>query len=186
MSGASYLGQEKELDCCSGPKSKVNNAFQLEIKVQESGRKVKRYEVFEFWSVMIRGAMSSAGGCWPTVFYQVQSQCGRLPADFKVFYAPIPWQALWSCWFPFASPAADRMQNWSAVYKYTEHILTEFKIVEEYWYMDLWMCSSHSLGSLNPRVQLIPLIALIHKCQLKLKLMYTKRRKKKTFLLARS
>ncbi len=39
--------------------------------------------------------------CWSTVFYQVQSQCSRLPGDFRALYASICWQALWRCWFPF-------------------------------------------------------------------------------------
>ncbi len=39
--------------------------------------------------------------CWSIVFYQVQSQCSRLPGDFRALYASICWQALWRCWFPF-------------------------------------------------------------------------------------
>ncbi len=39
--------------------------------------------------------------CWSIVFYQVQSQCSRLPGDFGELYASICWQALWICWFPF-------------------------------------------------------------------------------------
>ncbi len=39
--------------------------------------------------------------CWSIVFYQVQSQCSRLPGDFGALYASICWQALWRCWFPF-------------------------------------------------------------------------------------
>ncbi len=39
--------------------------------------------------------------CWSIVFYQVQSQCSRLPGDFGPLYASICWQALWRCWFHF-------------------------------------------------------------------------------------
>ncbi len=39
--------------------------------------------------------------CWSIVFYQVQSQCSRLPGDFRALYASICWQALCRCWFPF-------------------------------------------------------------------------------------
>ncbi len=39
--------------------------------------------------------------CWSVVFYQVQSQCSRLPGDFGALYASICWQALCRCWFPF-------------------------------------------------------------------------------------
>ncbi len=38
--------------------------------------------------------------CWSNVFYQVQSQCSRLPGDFRALYASTCWQALWRCWFP--------------------------------------------------------------------------------------
>ncbi len=49
-SEASYLGcGEKELDCCSGPKSsfqmKVNFAIHLEIKVPESGGRGERHRI---------------------------------------------------------------------------------------------------------------------------------------------
>ncbi len=39
--------------------------------------------------------------CWSIVFYQVQSQCSRLPGDFRALYASICWQALWRFWFPY-------------------------------------------------------------------------------------
>ncbi len=41
--------------------------------------------------------------CWSIVFYQVQSQCSRLPGDFGALYAFICWQTLRRCWFPFPS-----------------------------------------------------------------------------------
>ncbi len=34
---------------------------------------------------------------WSIVFYQVQSQCSRLPGDFGALYASICWQALRRC-----------------------------------------------------------------------------------------
>ncbi len=55
-SEASYLGcGEKELDCCSVVQSplfrfKVNFAFNLEIKVPESGGRVERHRIHVAWS----------------------------------------------------------------------------------------------------------------------------------------
>ncbi len=70
----SYLGKrEKELDCLlSGPKSsfqmELNLVFHLEIKVPESGGRLKRHRIHVAWSpvkfpqsVMIWGAVTSAG-----------------------------------------------------------------------------------------------------------------------------
>ncbi len=39
--------------------------------------------------------------CWSIVLYQVQSQCSRLPGDFRALYASFCWQVLWRCWFHF-------------------------------------------------------------------------------------
>ncbi len=83
----------------SGPKSsfqiKVNFAFHLEIKVlsleeEWRGTESKLLEV-----------QCEVCWCWSIVFYQVQSQCSRLPGDFRALYASICWQALWRWWFPF-------------------------------------------------------------------------------------
>ncbi len=39
--------------------------------------------------------------CWSIVFYQVQSQCSRLPGDFGALYASICWQAYGDAYFLF-------------------------------------------------------------------------------------
>ncbi len=108
-SEASYLGcGEKEL---SGPKSsfqmKVNFAFNLEIKVcsleeEWRGTESKLLEVqCEVSEVSDDLGCRDVCWCWSIVFYQVQSQCSRLPGDFRALYASICWQGLWRCWFPF-------------------------------------------------------------------------------------
>ncbi len=79
----------------SGPKSsfqvKVNFAFHLEIQCEVS-------------KVIDDLGCRDVCWCWSIVFYQVQSQCSRLPGDFRALYASICWQAIWRCWrcwFPF-------------------------------------------------------------------------------------
>ncbi len=95
----------------SGPKSsfqmKVNFAFHLEIKVPESGARVERHRIHVAWSPVWSFHSQWWFGCcdvcwcWSTVFYQVHSQCSRLPGDLGALYASICWKALWRCWFPF-------------------------------------------------------------------------------------
>ncbi len=95
----------------SGPKSsvqiKVNFAFHLEIKVwsleeEWRGTEYKLFEVqCEVSEVRDDLGCRDVCWCWSTVFYQVQSQCSRLPGDFRALYASICWRALWRCWFPF-------------------------------------------------------------------------------------
>ncbi len=95
----------------SGPKSsyqiKVNFAFHLEIKVwsleeEWRGTKSKLLEVqCEVSKVSDDLGCRNVCWCWSIAFYQVQSQCSRLPGDFRALYASICWQALWRCWFPF-------------------------------------------------------------------------------------
>ncbi len=94
----------------SGPKSsfqmKVNLAFNLEIKIPESGGRVERHRIHVAWSpvwsfqsVMIWGAMSSAG-VGPLCFLK-SSQHSHLPGHFRACHASFCWQALWRCWFHF-------------------------------------------------------------------------------------
>ncbi len=95
----------------NGPKSsfqiKVNFAFHLEIKgwsLEEDwrGAKSKLLEVrCEISEVGDDLGCRDVSWCWFIVFYQVQSQCSRLPGDFRALYASICWQALWRCWFHF-------------------------------------------------------------------------------------
>ncbi len=111
-SEASYLGcGENNWTVAQWSKSsfqmKVNFAFHLEIKVWslEEGWRGTESKLLEVQcevlkSVMIWGAVNVCW-CWSIVFYQVQSQCSRLPGDFSALYASICWQALWRCWFPF-------------------------------------------------------------------------------------
>ncbi len=86
---------------------KVNFAFHLEIKVwsleeEWRGTESKLLEVqCEVSKVSDDLGCRDICWCWSIVFYQVQSQCSRLPGDFRALYASICWQALWRCWFPF-------------------------------------------------------------------------------------
>ncbi len=83
----------------SGPKSsfpiKVNFAFNLEIKVWSleedwRGTESKLLEVqYEVSDVRDDLGCRDICWCWSTVFYQVQSQCSRLPVDFGALYAYI-------------------------------------------------------------------------------------------------
>ncbi len=89
-----------------GPKSsfqiKVDFAFNLEIRVSESGRRVERHRIHVAWrpvwrfpqSVMIWAAMSSAG-VGPLCFLKSTAQCSHLPGHFRALHA------LWRCWFHF-------------------------------------------------------------------------------------
>ncbi len=74
---------------------KVNFAFHLEIKVwslEEEWRGTEsmllevQCEVFEVNDDL---GCSDVCWCWSIVFYQVQSQCSRLPGDFRALYASI-------------------------------------------------------------------------------------------------
>ncbi len=92
----------------SGPKSsfqiKVNFAFHLEIKVwslEEDWRGTESKLLEVQCEVSDDLGCCDVCWCWSVVFYQVQSQCSRLPGDFRALYASICWQALWRCWFPF-------------------------------------------------------------------------------------
>ncbi len=86
----------------SGPKSSfqiiVNFAFHLEIKVwsleeEWRGTESKLLEVqCEVSEVRDDLGCRDVCWCWSIVFYQVQSQCSRLPGDFRALYASICWQ----------------------------------------------------------------------------------------------
>ncbi len=105
-SEASYLGcGEKEV---SGPKSsfqmKVNFAFNLEIKVPESGGRVERHRVHVAWSPVWSfhsqwwfGLPCHSAG----VGFLKSSQRSHLPGNFRALHASFCWQALWRCWFHF-------------------------------------------------------------------------------------
>ncbi len=89
----------------SGPKS----AFNLEIKVPESGGSVERHRIHVAWSPVwsfhslwsMSSAMSSAG-VGPLCFLStVHSQRSHLPGHFRALHASFCWQALWRCWFHF-------------------------------------------------------------------------------------
>ncbi len=86
---------------------KVRLAFQFEIKVwsleeEWRGTEFKLLEVqCEVSEVSDDLRCRDVCWSWSVVFYQVQSQCSRLPGDFGALYASICWQALWRCWFPF-------------------------------------------------------------------------------------
>ncbi len=83
----------------SGPKSsfqiKVNFAFHLEMKVWSleedwRGTESKLLEVqCEVSEVNDDLGCRDICWCWSIVFYQVQSQCSRLPGDFRALYASI-------------------------------------------------------------------------------------------------
>ncbi len=95
----------------SGPmysfQMKVDFAFHLEIKawsLEEKwrGTESKLLEVqWEVFKASYDLECLDVCWCWSIVFYQVQSQCSRLPGDFGALFADIYWQALWRCWFPF-------------------------------------------------------------------------------------
>ncbi len=87
----------------SGPKFsfqlKVNFAFNLEIKVSESGRRVERYRIHVAWSpvwsfqsVMIWAAMSFAPQSTQSIHQEILEH---------LIHASFCWQALWRCWFNF-------------------------------------------------------------------------------------
>ena len=80
----------------SGPKSsfqiKVNFAFHLEIKVwslEEDRRGTESKVQCEVSEVSDDSGCRDVCWCWFIVFYQVQSQCSRLPGDFGALYASI-------------------------------------------------------------------------------------------------
>ncbi len=86
-----------------GPKysfqMKVHFAFNLEIKVPESGGKVERHRIHVLEVQCEVSTVSDDLGChvicccWSTVFSEVQSQRSHLPGNIR--------QALWRCWFRF-------------------------------------------------------------------------------------
>ncbi len=95
----------------SGPKSsfqmKVIFAFNLEIKVPESGGRVERHRIHVAWSPV----WSFHSQWWfgmpchllvlVHVFSEVHSQRSHLPGNFRALHASFCWQALWRCWFNF-------------------------------------------------------------------------------------
>ncbi len=93
----------------SGPKfqMKVDFAFNLEIKVPESGGRVERYRIHVAWSPVWSFHCQWWFGlpcicwCWSIVFSEVHSQRRHLPGHFKALHASFCWQALWRCWFHF-------------------------------------------------------------------------------------
>ncbi len=124
----------------SGPKSsfqiKVHFAFHLEIKVwsleeEWRGTESKLLEVqCEVSEVSDDLGCRDVCWCWFIVFYQVQSQCSRLPGDFGALYASICWQALWRCWFPDFSTCP--------------HCQNHFQVVCWPWYYCAWLASQHA------------------------------------------
>ncbi len=99
----------------SGPKSsfqmRASFVFHLETKVLESGGRVEKLIVEEgssclkssvkfSQSVMIWGAMSSAG-VGPLCFFENQRHCTRLPIHFGALHASFCWPAFQRCWFHF-------------------------------------------------------------------------------------
>ena len=95
----------------SGPKSsfqmRASFLFHLETKVLESGVRVEELitqvawsPVLGFHSLMIWGAMSSAG-VGPLWFFENQSHCTRLPRHFRALHASFCWAAFWRCLSPF-------------------------------------------------------------------------------------
>ncbi len=87
----------------SGPKSsfqmRASFVFNLETKVLESGGRVEKLiaqvawsPVLSFQSVMIWGAMSTAGvGIGPLCFFENQHHCTRLPRHFGALRASFCW-----------------------------------------------------------------------------------------------
>ncbi len=80
----------------SGPKSsfqmRASFVFHLETKVLESGGRVEKSSVKFPQSVMIWGAMSSAG-VGPLCFFENQRHCTRLPRNFGALHASSCWPA---------------------------------------------------------------------------------------------
>ncbi len=100
----------------SGPKSsfqmKVNVAFHLEIKVQESGGRVERHRIHVAWSPV----WSFHSQWWfglpchllvlvHCVFWSPQSTQPST-RNFRALHASFCWQALWRCWFIFQQDLA--------------------------------------------------------------------------------
>ncbi len=95
----------------SGPKfsfqMKVNFAFNLEIKVPESGGRVERHRIHVAWSPVLSFhslwwfGLHVICWCWSTVFSEVHSQRSHLPGNFRALHDSFCWQALWRCWFHF-------------------------------------------------------------------------------------
>ncbi len=85
---------------------KVHFAFNLEIKVPESGGRVERHRIHVAWSPVWSFHSHGLGchvicWCWSTVFSEVHSQCSHLPGNLRALHASFCWQALWRCWFHF-------------------------------------------------------------------------------------
>ncbi len=108
-SEVSYLGcGEKEL---SGPKPsfqmKVNFAFNLEIKVPESGGRVERHRIHVAWSPVWSFHSQWWFGlpCHLLVLVPRFSESTVNAAIYQEilehFHASFCWQALWRCWFHF-------------------------------------------------------------------------------------
>ncbi len=71
--------------------------------------------------------------CWSIVFYQVQSQCSRLPGNFRALYASICWQALWRWSFPFPADFSTCPQGQN-----------HFQVLCWPWYYRAWLASQHA------------------------------------------
>ncbi len=104
---------------------KVNFAFNLEIKVPESGGRVERLEVqCEVSTVSDDLGCHVICWCWSTVFSEVHSQRSHLPGNFRALHTSFCWQALWRCWFHFnfylAPPhTAKGTKSW-----FNDHVVT--------------------------------------------------------------
>ncbi len=95
----------------SAPKSsfqiKVNFAFNLEIRVPESGGRVEKHRIHVAWGpVWSFHSQRWFGLSWRLlvlihcVFWSPQST-QHLPGHFRALHASFCWQALWRCWFHF-------------------------------------------------------------------------------------
>ncbi len=86
---------------------KVHLAFNLEIKVPESGGREERHRIHVLEVQCEVSTVSDDLGCrdvcwcWSFVFYQVQSQCSHLSGHIRALHAFFCWQALWRCLFHF-------------------------------------------------------------------------------------
>ncbi len=123
----------------SGPKSsfqiKVNLAFNLELKVPESGERVERHRiqvaespVWSFHSQWWFGLPWHLLVLVHCVFWSSQST--HLPGNFRALHASICWQALWRCWFPFPAGICT-----------SSHCQRYQKLVQWPWCYCAWLAS---------------------------------------------
>ncbi len=130
----------------SGPKSsfqmKVHFAFNLEIKVPESGGRVERHRIHVAWSPVwsFQSVMSSAG-VGPLCFLKCSVNAAIYQEIFRALHASFCWQALWRCWFHFPAglgtcPHCQRYQKlvqWPWCYWAWLANLPDLNPVENLW-----------------------------------------------------